>query len=91
MQNQLDIKRQIEEVTAELKGKSPDEKLYWIERRKQMADEHYKKREFTQALNVYLNAIVGFNAEGEDERFVELKSKILCNMSVAAFENKNYK
>lgn len=34
---------------------------------------------------------MGFNGINEDERFIELKSKILCNMAVASFENKNYK
>lgn len=33
---------------------------------------------------------MGFTGENEDERFIELKSKILCNMGVTAFESKNY-
>ncbi len=78
------------ETLQEIKGLTKSQKLQWIERRKQIGDTHYKKKEFQQALNTYLNAIMGFTGENEDESFVELKVKILCNMAVAAFENKSY-
>ena len=86
----LEVKNQMQNVAAELEGKPREERQAWIEERKSRGDGLYQERRFAEAMQVYLEALMGLNEEVLGEGAVrDLKVRICMNMAMCALESKD--
>lgn len=83
----LEVKKKLNDTMHLLDDKSPEERIEWIDEQKSKADNLYKSKDFAQAMQVYLDALMGLNEQALGNATVKsYKMKICGNMAMCAVE-----
>ena len=95
VKKKLETKKQFEDIQIELADKSFEERKEWILSQKKVADEMYYQKNFAEALQVYLRALMGLNYSGlsgeqKNDLDFNIKFKVLTNMALTAHYLEKY-
>ena len=84
------------QAAAELKGATYEQRCQWIENKKSIGNELFKKQEYAEAIDVYTASLCGLEfgkgISNDQKEYVELKLKvpILNNMALCLINQKHY-
>ena len=83
----VELKKRVIDTANFLAEKTVEERRQWVEETKGKADALYKDQKYGEAMQIYLDALMGLNEDQLGKETVQdVKIKICCNLAMCAVE-----